>query len=322
MKKCIGIITHPQPHLDEGVGIFLLLKYGEEKYPGVKDVIANRNILFLRENEFTTTAENYEDAGYLLLGVGGGRFDEHATAKNDGRKEGECVATLVAKDLGIEKNPELRQILKFVTNVDLNPVGQPFEISSLMKLVVQKDSLVAIDWLFIALQSKLEEQYEFMVAAPKAAETACREQIGDISLAVVETDCGVVSKYLRTKEGGRADMIIQKSPTTGQVQIFTNQKENLDVSRLVVLIRLLERKISKKTDKIRPDELVREGCIESVPNWHCVIKAGQLLNGSRTSPHTPATKIPLKVIIGAVRCAVNKKNTEADLEMFVERFRV
>ena len=325
MKNWKGVITHPKPHLDECVGFYILREYGEIKYPGIRDAILNRKALFLREGEFTMSSEKYEQDGYLLLGVGGGKFDEHATENNEGRKDGKCSAMLVAEDLGLERNPELQKLLRFVSVVDLGASAQPFDISSIVKVLHDQnpdDPWIAIDWVFTALSAKQKEQYDFHVVAAKASAEARREMIGNISLATVETDCTVVSKYLRTKEGGRADVIIQKSPTKGQVQIFTNNQMKIDTQSIAKLFRLLEHKAQKRTGEIAKAELIREGTIEIVPEWYYFEKAGSLLNGSQTAPNTPATKIPLPVITMAVRFILLRPQTDKELNGFVQRFRV
>jgi hypothetical protein len=353
MKTWKGVITHPKPHYDENVCLKELLIHGDKKYPGIGEAIEKKNVLFLRENEFTMTEEEYEREGWLLIGVGDGPLNEHATAHNEGRKEGKCAATLLSEDLGIDKLPEWKKILQYALVADLGLFTHAnseemlelkkihpklykklvSELSTLRsvdpdtttKLIHEKNPdnpWVAIERDFTAIDAMLAEQYEFHVVAPKVASTARRETIRNISVVSVETDCHVIAKYLRTKEGGRADVIIQKSPTKGNVQIFTSNQIETDLSNVAILLRLVEQKISGTKDFISFEELAREGTIKSVSEWnYCKFEQGEmLLNGSHTAPNTLATKIPLKDIFSAVRIALSKKIETTELRRFVERF--
>lgn len=355
MKIWKGVITHPKPHYDENVCLKELLIHGDKKYPGISEAIQKKNVLFLRENEFTMTGEEYEREGWLLIGVGDGPLNEHATARNAGRKKGKCAATLLAEDLEIDKFPEWKKILQYALVADLGAFTQAnseemlelkkthpklylklvsdlsilrsVDPDSTTKLIHEKnpdDPWVAIERDFIAIDAILAEQYEFHVVAPKVASTARRETIRNIAVVSVETDCHVIAKYLRTKDGGRADVIIQKSPTKGNVQIFTSNKPETGLSDVVILLRLVEQKISGTKDFIPFEELSREGTMRSVPEWnYCKFEQGEmLLNGSHTAPNTPATKIPLKDIFSAVRIALSKKIATIELRRFVDRFYV
>ena len=58
--------------------IFLLTKFGQEKYPGIKD----SSIEIWQELPAGDTLSSLEEKGVLLLDVGGGKFDHHDTNKN------------------------------------------------------------------------------------------------------------------------------------------------------------------------------------------------------------------------------------------------
>ncbi|MCK9351649.1 MAG: hypothetical protein WCT49_05650 [Candidatus Paceibacterota bacterium] len=353
MKIWKGVVTHPQPHDDEIKQMFLFRDYGDEKYPGIRQAIIDRNVLFLREDQFTMSREEYENNGQLLLGVGGGDFDEHATANNHGRKEGECGATLVARKLGVDKLPELKKILQYTLAADLNSFTQLYapELESFrksnpalfrklaadiamlrsvdpdttVKLIHEKhpdDPWVAIEWDFTAIEAKLAEQHEFHVVAPKAAKSACVENFSGITFNSVESDCPVIAKYLRSKEGGQADVVVQKSPTTGQVQIFTNNQAKINTDAIAKLLRLLELKQAKKAIILSEEETVREGTLENVPEWYYFKNASMLFNGSRTAPNTPATQIPFNVIIMAIRFALLRPCNNSEINEFVRKYRV
>jgi len=345
-----GVITHPLPHHDENVALLLLRDFGDMKYPGISRAIKNRSVVFLREDEFEKSVSEYEKDGWLVIGVGGGELDEHA-AGGEGRKEGECAATLVARKLGIDKLPELKKILEYALAADLgnfntlySPEMEPFrkanpklfqqlvsDISMLrgvdpdtsVKLIHEKnpdDPWVAINWDFETIEAKFAEQYEFHVVAPKEAEKATSENVGKLKVTVVESESPEVETFLRSNKGGRSSVVIKKSPKKGQVQVFTNKQLGISLSKAIALLRLLEIKANRRKDTPDFDELTREGTIESVPEWNYFKKAEMLLNGCHTAPHTVATKIPLKIISSAIRLVLLRDRTEQELRAFVNNF--
>lgn len=315
MIRCI--LTHPRPHIDEIAAIFLLYVFGEEKYPGVREAIENRHFDFHRAEDFAMTPEEYEASGYLLLGIGGGKFDEHPVDGSE-RKDGECCATLVAKDLGVDQLPELERILRFVNNSDLKASANPFDISSIIKalhLQFPEDSFTAIDFGLSALCTKYEEQRQFHIKAKAEFEAKAQVEkipiqgINGVNLRMVsiETDMEMVGKYIRSKHGGGADILVQKN-STGQVQIFVDSKlvpALIDLIRLAQRIRLLEQ-IRKSSGHITTDLdlLSAEGQVTGAEEWYFFPNGGILLNGSHTAPNTPPTKLSLGTIKSEIRKVV------------------
>src|SRR3989344_9190822 len=146
------IVTHHRPHLDEIVAIWLLRKFGEEKFPGINSA----KIVYVDAGSGPRNGmkeKEWEAKGILPIGVWGGCFDEHPTAGTE-RKEKECAATLVAKVLGVEDDPALEKILKFVTNDDLNASSSPFDLSYVVKLLNQQhpdDTNFVMEWAMTGL---------------------------------------------------------------------------------------------------------------------------------------------------------------------------
>ncbi len=129
------IVTHLRPHADELVALMLLRKFpeGEEKFPGV----SKAEITFLSTGELPNgkTAADFPDT--VFLGCGGGIFDEHATSKNE-RKEGETCTTLVAKYLGLDRDPALEKIIHFIKEEDLGGSKVKNELPMLIKFLHAK----------------------------------------------------------------------------------------------------------------------------------------------------------------------------------------
>jgi hypothetical protein len=128
------IVTHKSPHVEELLAIVLLQMNGagEKVFPGVKTA----KLEFW--NAGTQTPDNkswieWHKKGYLLIGVGGSCFDEHANKKQD-RKEG-CAATLVAEAIDVADAPWLEKILRYVTVNDTKGASHPYELGSLVMLM-------------------------------------------------------------------------------------------------------------------------------------------------------------------------------------------
>jgi hypothetical protein len=82
MQSFHTIVTHVRPHLDEILAILFLRRFGESRFPGV----STAKLVLWDAGPLTPDrrpASDYANEGYVLIGVGGSRFDEHATLDTD-----------------------------------------------------------------------------------------------------------------------------------------------------------------------------------------------------------------------------------------------
>jgi len=122
------IVVHKDPHLDELMAIFLLRRFGEAYFPGVKTakVRFTDHLTVLPDSEF-------DRDGILPIGCGGGRFDEHRGELE--RLPNECSTTLVAKYLpDVYKNPSLRPLIDEVLRCDTDDGVKNTELAEIIKL--------------------------------------------------------------------------------------------------------------------------------------------------------------------------------------------
>jgi hypothetical protein len=241
------IVTHERPHLDEIVAIWLLRRFGEARFPGVSQAKVS----------YTTTGRRGPDAkesearGVLMLGIGGGRFDEHPTL-DIGRKAEECCATLVARELGVLDDPSLQKILKFVKSRDLEGNSTPFDLSYLVKLLHPRfpdNPEKVIEWTLVGIEAKYEEQHDFFFVARQEFESKARiDEVPAgtrrLRIATIESDSESVGKYARSEFGGYAGIVIQKR-ASGNVSILVNKQMGLDMRDVVRMIRLAERQAKR-----------------------------------------------------------------------------
>lgn len=285
------------PHIDEICAFWLLQMFGENLFPGVKE--APVEFWSTGGAQLTKTADEFLNEGTLLVGIGGGMFDEHPTADTE-RKEGRCATTLVAEYLDLEDDPALEFIMDFVRRDDLNGSSSMFDIGSLSRKMYKTcEPAVVINWASMALDSVYSEQLRFAKEAAeefgnKAKKFALKN---GVTVVVIESNNDLVAKFARSKRGGGASVVIQKS-TTGNVQIFSNRKSRIrpNMTKVIQFLRLEEQKRKGRVVTLKPEDLRRDGTITGAEEWHYFKKGEMLFNGSLSHPDVPPTNIDLNTI--------------------------
>jgi hypothetical protein len=304
------ILTHERPHLDEIVAIWLLRKFGEPRFPGIGTAdVAFTSIRKL--NEAGLKPEDYEAQGTLLLGIGGGRFDEHPTLE-EGRKAGDCATTLVAKELGVSDDPSLAKILRFVRAADVEGNASPFDVSYVVKLLharYPEDPHRVIEWALVAIEAKYEEQHRFFtVVKPEFDAKARVEEIEAgkrrLRVVIIDSDEDGIHKYARSEYGARAAIVIQRR-SSGNVAIFGNKQAGVDLREAARLIRLAEREAKGLPLAPEDERLLAEGYAPGAEEWFYHRQGQMLLNGSLTQADVPPTRLSLDRIAELVKIGVD-----------------
>lgn len=311
--KIKTIATHLRPHLDEIVTIWLLWKFGKEKFPGIEKA----EIQYWSEDA-KKTAKEYEEEGILLVGIGGGKFDEHATRKEE-RKKDSCAATLVATALGLNEDPLLENLIRFTLRTDINS-SNPFDLAWSVQVLNHEwpnDSEKVFKQIIPILDAYYEKQKEF--SGETKEEFKKKAQIEDIQvclktlkLVTITSDNEQVAKFARSKHGCEAAVTIQKK-SKGNVQIFTSKRYFLNLTDLVMMIRIEEQrakgKILMKPKELSPKEycehLSKEGTLQEAEEWFFHKETQALLNGSLTKPDIPPTKLTLDKIKELIKIGVD-----------------
>ncbi|MBP9869864.1 hypothetical protein KBC59_04905 [Patescibacteria group bacterium] len=342
MQSFHTIVTHVRPHLDEILAIIFLRMFGELWFPG----ISTAKIVLWDAGPFTPNgrpASEYEKEGYVLIGVGGSRFDEHATL-NEERRHGECAASLIARELGIDEDPCFAKLLEYATVNDTRggagrfsekqpaesaPASKPqrydagaFHLAaqiSAMNRRYPNDPQVVIDWVQTWLAAYTEGQMEYFGITRETYERDVRvEEIPSskgrtLRLAHVRSDLEQLGPFSRSHLLGSnaADIFVQQR-SNGQVQIFTNKRnrEFTNLPDIVKMIRLKEQRAKNTVLTTGFTDLGAEGTVAGAEEWYYHLPGGSLLNGSLTSPNTPPTKLPLEVILKIITVCVNQRQFE------------
>lgn len=301
------IAVHERPHLDEIAAVFFLRLFGEEKFPGV----SKAEIVFWKTGGETpeALAETCKGEGILAIGTGWGPFDEHPSPTQEG-KSGECAATLVAKALGIDDDPTLEPMLRFVLNSDVKGSSNPFDLAALVKTMHEQypdDPIGVMTWAIQALQAKYQQQSDFLVdTAREFEENAEREEVtgpGGRTFVMI-TVCSDNEQMNKFARHAGADIVVQRWQT-GNVQIFTNKKSGLTLYDVVQMLRLAEQERKGKVVTTDWKELVAEGKVKGAEEWYFHLGLMALMNGSLTAKGVPPTLIPFEEIREMVKVGIN-----------------
>ncbi len=292
----IFIPTRPQP--DTIVAIFILTTLGRERFPGIEDARI--------EVKPSAPAESFEALiaqKILPLDVGGGPFDHHAT--------GACASELVADYLGIRDNPALGKLLAYAKRDDAfgkgtssnDPIDRAFGLSGLIASLNKTHPGEAdkiVHFVLPLLAAHYQSAYEHHVESPRVVEEKKKtgeyeelaaEQSGKkLKVAFVVSDKPSMPTYLRSMQGPRADVVVQKAESSGRVSILTRQERKVRLAAVAALLRMREaelRSISLPEDSAY---WAKDGRADELPMWYVDPATNSILNVGETRDDD--TKIP------------------------------
>jgi hypothetical protein len=301
------IVTLPRIQIDALIACFLLVYFGEEHFPGIKDA----EYLFWINIPEGKTATELEKEGYILLDMGGGMFDHHAN--QDGKRE-KCMSQMVAEHLGIHKSQSIRKLLDYARRDDLlgkgtisnDPIDRAFGLSGLvsnMNRALPDDQELIIKTvmpLFIAhhMEEKkrsedLPREYEEKIKAGKAHEVVLKTTRGPIRMVMIETNEIAMAGYLRAQRS--VDLVVQKM-SSGHVNIITQQKRLFDLSQVAKFLRMAEAEEKGNAVAIAEVDLMNAGRVDGVEEWYLDTRARTIQNGGVRPQWTNPTRLSLMTI--------------------------
>jgi hypothetical protein len=307
--KIHTVVTHNRPHLDEIMALWLIYAFGAKILPGADTA----KILFDGKGGELwqdRSPADLEKEGFVLLGVGGGRFDEHPGA-DVRRKHGKCCAELVAEFLGVHLDPNLRHLMKYVRETDLGPDSSHFALAGLVKkahAAYPNDPIAVITHTMFYLEAEYRNQLAFSRALEWVKTEARIEEFevqggrGTLVMVVGQTDLenfGAAARYYHKD----AAIVVQRT-SSGNTQIYTNAKTGMNLRGVVVRLRQAEQKAAGQDVSADVELLGREGKIPDVPEWYYQPGAEFVLNGSLSCPDVPPTRIALERIVHIVKQGV------------------
>lgn len=306
-RRVERVITHFEPHIDEGVAFYIASRYGARMFPGIIEA----HWEFVDAGTLDLSGPN----DYVAFGVGRGRYNEHPYPGQD-RVEGKCAAVLVAESIFIKSGPlrgqpvselpELKELLAYVNAHDLEGKGSKFDLGDQIKALNETfpdEPEYVMDVMTTLIDAFVQRAKKFHRGGKRAvrgAQVVDLEQTSKkglpLRLAVMETDEDRAKANAFSEHGGYKAAVIQMNGQ-GQVQVFVNEKNQLDISQVAAAIRIAEIEAAGGTCTLTEAELTAEGTNPEADRWHFFPQAGCLLNGSRTAPNTEPTRLPLEKIV-------------------------
>lgn len=294
----IVLPTRTQP--DTLVAIFILKKFGEEKFPGIKGA----------EVDFWQMVPGGEDEysldknGILLMDLGGGRFDHHGKQKT-------TASDLISQYLGVAEDPALAKLLEYARRDDFfgkgtvspDPLDRAFGLSALIanlnkSLVKNPGRVVEIILpLLIAHYNEehrravlLPQEFAEKVAAGEVDTFEVKQKDKKLKVVMLASESASLAGFLRSQNGGRFDVVAQWLPS-GHLNILTRPVKRIDLRPLATLIRMEE--ATKAGSELEVDEalLSKPGRLKQVPNWYFDPATNSLQNGGLNPKEVSPTKI-------------------------------
>lgn len=284
------LVVHLNPHLDELVAVWLLRNFGEKFFSGVsKAKLVTWGKKELEVNSLELALAN----GSLLVGLGGGMFDDHV--------HGECAAILVAKRLGVSDDPSLKKLLNGVLIADSEADGCLYWLAEEIKNLNRYWSgSVHVEALYERIQPfifvQVARQKEFLEAR-KLFDVRYKNRVCGVPVSVA--DAVDNPQYQHAARAGGAKVIIQRN-THGLTQIFGC--EDLNPFLLAMKVRKAELSMmhngSRPSRFISDEELLVKGTLSEIPQW-CADEPF-LLNGSESYPDVSPSRINFRDLVQLV----------------------
>ncbi|MEX1112112.1 MAG: hypothetical protein WEC84_01500 [Candidatus Andersenbacteria bacterium] len=309
MANVHTIVMYPRPQPDTVCAYFLLREFGEEQFPGVREA----KLEFWNQIPADKSVPQLEEAGYLLIDLGGSKFDHHID--NHGEKT-ETAATLVASELGVADKPALKRLIAYVKRDDLegrgivskDAIDRAFGLSAIIMNLNREypdHPEVVVDIVYRIFLAYYHEEYRRKVVMPEEWKRlqkdgkAIRVNIpyGDRQLHVVfvESDSKTLVGFLRAVKEVQADIVVQRS-SSGHTNIITNQNKGIRLNLQVVAraLRGVEgRRKGIDVTKFTEEELEKPGRLEGIEEWFYDTAANTLQNGGAAPDGIMPTRIGL-----------------------------
>jgi len=294
------IVTHIRPHFDEVLAVYLLKVYGKSTFLGVEDAGIETwgEGKMLKEYADKTSDDLLKEQRILCVGTCGGMFDEHGNGE-------ETCAHLVARYLGVADKPELQKILQFCKRVDHDGKSMPFDLHSTAKEMYDffgdgdEGMQTVFNWIMQAIESHVSGQRQFHACADEFGKTGRVINGGPIKIALVESDCAKMNKWIRYVHS--TDVIVQKKSSGNMIILTMAQrvKKVIDMRDLVRVVRMME--LQKRRRQL-PSWHVLEatGSVDDCPWWYYYANGEQLLNGTPTSPEVEPSALTLDEVAQAI----------------------
>jgi hypothetical protein len=307
------IAIFPKIQADTATAVYLLKNFGEKQFPG----ISQAKIIFWTAPPSDKSPAEYEKEGYLLLDLGG-RFDHHVTNRESGSRS-ECLSTLVAAAIGMEKSPVIKKLLAWAKRDDLegkgtisaDPLDRAFGLSGIImnlnrEFANEPEKTLNIITTIIGVHVseeyrrhiELPQEWETLKASGKAKEFEARQGSADLKCAFAHTDNAALAGYLRAAH--KFDVVVIRR-ATGHLSMVTRQERSLDLRPVIASLRVQE--ALKKGLSVNPKDpnLMAPGKFPGLDEWYYDDAANTLQNGGINPQGIPASKLSDDEVLTAIQ---------------------
>ena len=301
VQKYTKIILPTRSQPDTIVAIFILKKFGEDLFPGIKEAEVNFwQVMPEAENE-----ESLDKQGVVLIDLGGGRFDHHNKPKT-------TASDLISSYLGVAEDPALVKLVEYARRddffgkgtVSVDPIDRAFGLSSLIAVLnksLVKNPAKVIDLVLPLIiahyneESKrtkeLPKEFEEKIANKEAETFVVKQRDKKLKVVIVNSDNSSLAGYLRSQNGGRFDVVAQWL-SSNHVNILTRPTKRVDLRSLTALLRLEEATVSGLELTLNPKSLAGFGRLKEIPEWYYDPATNSIQNGGLNPKEINPTKIP------------------------------
>ncbi|KKS96633.1 MAG: hypothetical protein UV75_C0001G0101 [Candidatus Giovannonibacteria bacterium GW2011_GWA1_43_15] len=297
--KVIVLPVRPQP--DTLVAIFLLKRFGKEKFPGVEDAALE----IWQTMPVGKSAEVLEEEGHILIDIGGGKFDHH-------NQKGKTTASqLVADYLGISEDASIAKLLEYAYRDDIfgkgtvseDSIDRAFGLSAIIYTLnknLPKNPQKVMDIILPILIShhneelkrtkELPEEFNKKMEDGTVRTLEVKQRGKKLKVIFIDSESPSMSGYLRSQNGGKFDVVAQRSQT-GHVNILTRQAKHIDLRSLAVVLRLEEISARGRNLEFSAADLSRTGRVKEVPEWYYDRATNTIQNGGVNPKEVEPTAI-------------------------------
>jgi len=283
------IVIPTKLQTDTVIAIFLLRRFGSDRFPDIE-----RATISIESNVSDDHAHgDVVVDGRLHLDSGGGALDHHKSPV-------QTTAThLVARYLDVADHEPLEKLLELARRDDMegkgiisdDPLdrafGLPGLIATMAKIYTDNPGFIA-ESVIPLLEAHYTEEYRRKITMPREfqelVEHGAAQFMGvkhrkkKLHCILIRSDNTSMAGYLRSQEGGRYDVVVQRL-SSGHVNILTRPAKRFDLRSLVAVVRQIE---ADRHDSPLPDDMthvVAEGNIPEVLQWYYHKGTNTLLNG-------------------------------------------
>lgn len=294
------VVLHTGAHWDELASLWLAKTYGQEAFPGIESA----DIQYWNEVKPGMTEQQLVRAGYLLLGIGYGQFDDKI--RDGERKEGECTVSLIVKALGLEETEWIKKLTGFSLTADTQSKVGYMDPASQVKLlngnhpdnpeVAQKYVSTLLD------EMKIQQDRFFGATADEYHRSAYIKPIRGFGknflFVAIESDSPDIMAYARSAHGGKAGVLLKRGKDGTQIYFDPRLGLGKEAEDLIRSLRVAENNLNPK---LTWNELGQGGQLSDDDRWYGMTSKGEkpmitmIANSTKTRKKEP-TEISLEII--------------------------